>query len=392
MFSFLNLNYAFDDKTLASIALEKDDKACASETFFTAKYHEKIMKERLSMLASIAFEKDDKAWLETFTAKYREKIMKERLPILAPNALKKGDKICVLEPSRTTDYRKKTMEERLPMVVKNLEDRGFEVVIYKQSFETTPLGLGDGTEQSRADCFNKAVKDPEIKAIFAFWGGYGAMHILDKIDYEAVRENIKIVVGFSDETALELAILEKAGVITFHGPMIGASLNFKEKLCFDNLFDMLMTPKDETELHNIDDGSQFKVYKSGKCEAQVFGGNMCLIQCLIGTPYEPSYEGKILFFEEIEENDYRIHRVLWQLKLAERLDDLAGIIIGTITPAEGETEEGLLKACFDVVKDLEIPIIYNFHAGHIKNPLTLPIGSTLKIENEKVIVKGPVVQ
>lgn len=311
---------------------------------------------------------------------------------LAPNVLKKGDTVCILSTSRATDSRVKMFEQRLPYITENLEKRGFKVVVYKESFETTPLGLGDGTEQLRADLFNKAVKDPEIKAIFSFWGGYGAMHTLDKIDYKAFRENKKIFVGFSDETAVELAIFEKAGVITFHGPMVGASLNYKETKTFDNLFEILMNPKPQIELYNIDDDSPFKAYKLGVCEAQVFGGNMCLIQCLIGTPYEPSYKDKILFFEEIEENDYRIHRILWQLKLAGRLDDLAGIIIGTITPAQGETEEGLLKACFDVIKDLEVPIIYNFHAGHIKNPLTLPIGATLTIEGERVIVTGPVVR
>lgn len=314
--------------------------------------------------------------------------------ILAPHALKKGDKICILEPACAVSSKTiERVEERLPIIIENLEKRGFGVVVYKDSFRPTPLGLGDGTEQLRADLFNKAVRDPEIKAIFTFWGGYGSMHILDKIDYKVFRENRKVLVGFSDETALELAIFEKAGIITFHGPMVGASLNYKETKCFDNLFDMIMNNNDKIELCNIDDDTEFKILKKGSCEAPVFGGNMCLIQCLVGTPYEPSYKDKILFFEEVDEEDYRIHRMLWQLKLAGRLDELAGIIIGKMAPAEGETEEKLLSACFDVIKDLDIPIIYNFHAGHIKNPLTLPIGATLKIDNEKYSLSvGPVVE
>jgi len=312
--------------------------------------------------------------------------------ILAPNALKKGDTICILEVARAVRYHEKAFEERLPIIIQNLEKRGFKVVVYKECFEFTPLGLGDGTEQLRGDLFNKAVYDKEIKGIFSFWGGYGAMHILDKIDYNAFRKNKKIFAGFSDETAVELAILEKAGVVTFHAPMVGSSLNWKETLCFDNLFEILMNPKREMELCNIDDSSPFVVFKSGKCKGQVFGGNMSLIQCLIGTPYEPNYKGKILFFEEIEENDYRIHRILWQLKLSGRLRELTGIIIGKMTPTQGKTEEGILRACFDVIKDLNIPIIYNFHAGHIKNPITLPIGATLQIQDNKVVVTGSVVQ
>jgi len=312
--------------------------------------------------------------------------------ILVPKALKEGDTICVLSPCRATSFRIKLFEERISEVTKDLEQRGFNVVTYEEAFTPSPLGLGDGTERVRADLFNKAVKDPNIDAIFAIWGGYGAMHLLDKIDYEAFRENRKIFVGYSDITAISSAIFEKSGVITFHGPMMGKEPNWKETLCFDNLFDMLMNPKPQTELCNIDDKTSFKMFKSGKCDAQVFGGNMCLIQCLIGTPYEPNWKDKILFFEEIGENDYRIHRILWQLKLAGRLNEISGIIIGAITPNEGETEEGLLNACFDVMKDLKIPIIYNFHSGHIPNTLTLPIGAKLKIENEKVFITQPIVE
>ncbi|MDR0404873.1 MAG: LD-carboxypeptidase [Oscillospiraceae bacterium] len=312
--------------------------------------------------------------------------------ILVPKALKEGDTICVLSPCRATSYRIKLFKERISEITKDLEKRGFNVVVYEEAFTASPLQLGDETEQLRADLFNKAVKDPNINAIFAIWGGYGAMHLLDKIDYEAFRENRKIFVGYSDITAISSAIFEKSGIVTFHGPMMGKEPNWKETLCFNNLFDMLMNPKPQTELYNIDDNTPFKVFKSGNCEAQVFGGNMCLIQCLIGTQYEPSYKDKILFFEEIEENDYRVHRILWQLKLAGRLNEISGIIIGAITPNEGETEEGLLNACFDVMKDLKIPVIYNFHSGHIPNPLTLPIGAKLQIKNEKIIIAQPIVE
>jgi muramoyltetrapeptide carboxypeptidase len=191
--------------------------------------------------------------------------------ILVPKALKEGDTICVLSPCRTTSYRIKLFEERIFEITKDLEKRGFNVVTYEEAFTPSPLQLGDETEQLRADLFNKAVKDPDVDAIFAIWGGYGAMHILDKIDYEAFRENKKIFVGYSDITAISSAIFEKSGVVTFHGPMMGKEPNWKETLCFDNLFDMLMNPKQQTELCNIDDNTPFKAFKSGKCEAQVFG-------------------------------------------------------------------------------------------------------------------------
>ena len=176
--------------------------------------------------------------------------------------------------------------------------------------------------------------------------------------------------------------------------MVGASLNYKETKTFDNLFELIMNPKLQIELYNIDDGSPFKVYNEfnkKKCIGEIFGGNMCLIQCLIGTQYEPDYKNKILFFEEVGEAPYRIHRVLWQLKLAGRLDEVIGIVIGKITPVGGETEDSVLNACFDVLKDLEIPIIYNVHAGHIKNPLTVPIGAKTQIYGDKLSIVQPIV-
>ncbi|MDQ5983514.1 MAG: putative murein peptide carboxypeptidase [Eubacteriales bacterium SKADARSKE-1] len=312
--------------------------------------------------------------------------------LLTPSALKAGDTICILEPSRTTVSRKDILQERIPYVIKKLEERGFKVIVANESFKPTELELGDGTEQIRADAFNNAVRKPEVKAIFAFWGGYGAMHILDKIDYEAFRKNKPIFVGFSDETALLIPIFEKAGVVSFHGPMVGASFNCQETKTFDCLFDMLMNPKDLTELKNIDDDSPFKVYKDGTCEGNIIGGNLCLTQCLMGTPYQIDFKDKILFFEEVEESAYRLHRLLWQLKLSGNLEKLSGIVVGTLTPVKGESEQKLLNAAFDVLKELNIPIIYNIHAGHLKNPLTIPVGAKAKIEGNKLFITQQVVE
>ena len=152
--------------------------------------------------------------------------------ILPPHKLNAGDTICILEPSCTDGHRMSVYKSRINYVVSKLKQRGFNVIVYNDSFKTSSLGLGDSTEKLRADLFNKAVKDPKIKAIFSFWGGYGAMHTLDRIDYNAFRANRKIFVGFSDQTAIELAILEKAGVITFHGPMVGADINYNENKTF----------------------------------------------------------------------------------------------------------------------------------------------------------------
>ncbi len=141
-------------------------------------------------------------------AKCKTKSVKRDCKMLVPHILKRGDTICVISPSSSNAERIGMFNERISYIVKSLEQRGFKVEVITESLRNSQLELGDGTEQLRADLFNKAVKDPDIKAIFSIWGGYGAMHLLDKIDYEAFRKNRKIFVGFSDETAIESAILK----------------------------------------------------------------------------------------------------------------------------------------------------------------------------------------
>jgi len=308
--------------------------------------------------------------------------------ILLPHKLDLGDTVCVLELSSVFAGGRDIVENRLhEYVTKNLQDRGFKVIVKEDSFTETPTTFGDReTAQLRANLFNEAVKDPEIKAILAFWGGYGATQTLDLIDYDAFRKNRKIFVGFSDETAVELAILKRSRVITFHGPMIGSSLNHKETKTFDNLFDMLMNPKSKIELVNIDDGSSFEAKVDGEAQGIVVGGNLSLIQSLIGTKLDSDWKNKILFFEETEEGKERISRILDHFALAGKFDGLAGIIIGSLSPIEGQTEANLISVCMNHFKDLRIPVICNFHAGHIPNPLTLPIGSKIQISGNRVYV------
>lgn len=315
---------------------------------------------------------------------------KNETNIIYPNKLKKGDTIAILELSRIRKINVETFKNtRIPEIVKNLRQKGFKAKVYDESFTATNLDLGDETKQLRADIFNKAVKDPEIKAIFAFCGGSGTMQTLDKIDYDSFRQNNKIFVGFSDETAAELAILKKSGVITFHGPLLGSTLNYKKDKTFDNLIQILTNSQDKTEIYNIDDNSSFKSFNGKSGSGEICGGNLCLMQCLMGTQYCPDYENKILFFEETEGSAHGIHRILWQFKLAGILDKLSGVVIGTFSKSN---QEAMLEACFDVLKEYDFPILYNVHAGHIENPLTIPIGAKATIQNNKLIIDQPFIK
>ncbi|MCL2003094.1 MAG: LD-carboxypeptidase [Oscillospiraceae bacterium] len=308
----------------------------------------------------------------------------EGMSIVVPAALQPGDKVGIVAPANPATA------ERLELAIELLEERGFEVVVSDNIDVTTEYGLGDGSEQIRADAFNKLARDPDIKALFCLRGGYGAMHLLPLIDYEALRRNRPIIVGYSDITAMQIAILQNAGLVTFHGPML--SSNYGQDEAFDWLFDMLMNPSDEFPLKNID-GTEFSVINEGTAEGIVVGGNLTLISVLMGTEYELDLKDKVLFIEELNEAPYKLHRYIWQLKLAGKLDDAAAIVIGDILPdREYDDPEISLKVIFEALKDVTVPILYNVRAGHGANPFTIPIGATVRIEGNEITVAQSVVE
>ncbi|MCL2049140.1 MAG: LD-carboxypeptidase [Defluviitaleaceae bacterium] len=306
------------------------------------------------------------------------------LSLVIPEALKLGDKVAIVAPANSA------VMERLLLAEEFLTEKGFEVVIAENIDVHTPFGVADGNEFVRADAFNKLARDPEIKAIICLRGGYGSMHLLPYLDYEALRQNRPIFVGYSDITAMQVAILQNAGLVTFHGPMLSSNLGQEE--AFDLLFDMLMNPQAAFALTNID-GTEFSVINEGTAHGAIVGGNMTLISSLMGTPYEMDLKDKVLFIEELDEAPYRLHRYIWQLKLAGMLDEVAAIVIGDILPdREYADPEISLKVIFEALKDVTAPIIYNVRAGHDTNPFTIPIGATVRIKGSEITVIHNVVE
>ena len=304
--------------------------------------------------------------------------------IVVPAALQPGARVGIVAPANNAPA------ERLRLAVEFLESRGFEVVVADDIEVQSELGVGDGTDQMRADAFNKLARDPDVKAIFCLRGGYGSMHLLPFIDYEALRRNRPIVVGYSDITALQTAILQNAGLVTFHGPML--SSNYGQEESFDLLFKLLEEPKESFPLRNLE-GTEFSAINSGIAEGIVVGGNMTLISVLMGTPYEPDFKDKILFIEEVGEAPYKLHRYMSQLKLSGKLDGAAAIVIGDISPdREYDDPDISLKVILEVLKDVKVPIVYNVRAGHDENPITIPIGAAVKIEGRSITVTQKVVE
>ncbi len=237
-----------------------------------------------------------------------------------------------------------------------------------------------GKDEIRAKDINDMFMDDEVDAILCYKGGFGCTRIIDKIDYKLISEHPKLFIGFSDVTALLNNINQKANVPTIHG-LTGNCV--VEKKCdrksrrnyFDNIFGI-----NEKVLKNRDDSC--RIIHSGLVEAELVGGNLTLITTLLGTSYEIDMKGKILFIEDVHEEVYKIDRYLSSLRLAGKLNEVAGIICGYFTDADGDSmrEKSISYLLREYFKDLNCPIIYNFQCGHDYPYITLPIGLKVRLD------------
>lgn len=298
--------------------------------------------------------------------------------IIIPKHLEKGDTIGIIAPA---SYSKENAKYEIEYLI----NKGFKVV-YGKSFYSKWYGFG-GNDELRVQDINDMFRDDNIKAIFSIRGGYGTIRLVDKIDYNLIKKNPKIFLGYSDITTLLIAINEKTKLVTYHGPM---SSNFKNipEITEKSFEDVVINNK-EINLLKYDDS--YTIMKEGIGRGKITGGNLSLIVSTLGTEYEINTDNKILFLEETNEASYRIDRMLQQLKLAKKFDKLQGIIIGNFkNSARYDSDDMDIDEVFENnFKNLNIPIIKNFKSGHVRPFLTVPIGAIAKINtyNKEIIVE-----
>jgi muramoyltetrapeptide carboxypeptidase len=298
--------------------------------------------------------------------------------LIKPKALKLGDTIGIIAPASPT------INENIKAAEDTLIEMGFKVKLGKSPYER--YGYLSGTDSTRANDINKMFIDEEIKAIICVRGGYGTPRILDLLDYDAIKNNPKIFVGYSDITALHIAFTQKCNLVTYHGPMLSSDIikDFSE-FSKDKLFKTLMNPEPLGKISNPV-GEEIVTINGGIAEGTIIGGNLSLIVATIGTPYEIDVKGKLLFIEEIGEEPYKIDRMLNQLRLSGKLEDASGIILGDFNNCEsGKHEENLTlsQVIDDHIKPLKKPTIYNLQAGHCDPMVTLPFGVMARLDADK---------
>ncbi|MGC8595941.1 MAG: S66 peptidase family protein [Candidatus Kryptoniota bacterium] len=298
---------------------------------------------------------------------------------IKPPLLKKGDLISIVSPASPPSD-----STKIEKAVQYFEKNGFRVTVGKSAYKI--YGYLAGKDKERARDINFAFEDKRIKAIICARGGYGSPRILDMIDYQLIRKNPKIFVGYSDITALQLAIFKKTGLITFSGPMAAVEFsNGIDPVAEEFFFEIITTKASTTELKRIGDKWSRPRFK-GKSVAQgrLLGGNLSLVTSILGTGYSPDYSGSVLLMEEVAEEPYSIDRMLTQLRLAGIIKKASGFVLGQFTDCQPEevdkpnftTEQVIKKELFATGN----PVVWNFPYGHVPQKLTLPIGANVIVD------------
>src|SRR5476649_972412 len=261
--------------------------------------------------------------------------------------------------------------------------RGHELRIFPGVYERD--GYLAGSDDVRLRDLHAAFADPEIDAIFCLRGGYGTPRLLDRLDYDLLRANPKPFVGYSDITALHLAISRHAGFVTFHGPLLNADLlGDKQQPTESSFFNMLRGQMKAGSVIAHPVAYPLTTIEPGIAHGRLLGGNLSMIAATMGTPYEIEADGVILLIEDVNEPLYRIDRLLTQLRLAGTLHKLRGVLVGDVAGVDAAALALLLKQTFE---PLRIPVLAGWRSGHCEPNLTLPMGALVRLDaGNKVLV------
>ena len=300
--------------------------------------------------------------------------------LLKPGRLSLGDTVGLVAPSSPSPDPK-----AVDRAVEALERYGFKPKLGK--FARERHGFLAGYDRDRAADIMEMFTDTGVKAIFCFRGGYGSARLLNLLDYDLIRRNIKIFSGFSDITSLHSAFVKKVGMISIHAPMWNRGLQAKDVPGFTRT-SFLRTIMEAAPSGSITSGLEKRttsIVCGGMAEGPLIGGNLSVLCATIGTPFEPGFKDRILFLEDVGEKPYRLDRMLTHLLNAGVLSQVAGVAIGVNQDCE-DTEEAkeYRQSSADVFKErlsqLGVPVVMGLPFGHVEFNATLPVGARARLD------------
>lgn len=309
-----------------------------------------------------------------------------------PKPLTPGDHVAIVAPASPVESAKD-----LEGFFKRVRDLGLEPVPAPNLEKK--YGFFGGTDQERADDLNWAFSNPDIKGILPVRGGYGCSRLLHLLDYKSIKKNPKALCGYSDITALHVALSQKAGLVTYHGPVLASS----ESAFSDGYLRQALFGSGPTEFKNpgweylnpqhpeVPPSYEIRALSPGRTTGRLAGGNLTLLAALCGTPYQLEGKNKIVFFEDVKEAPYRIDRMLTQLIHSGCFKGARGIVVGQFTDCDPEEPKEGEWLVADVLKDrlapLGIPVMTGAAIGHITHKWTVPVGAMAELDADAGTLK-----
>ena len=298
------------------------------------------------------------------------------VPVLKPTAVRPGARIAVIAPASSAKA------ERVDRSIAALRGLGYEVVEGRHLRGHSPQYFS-GTVEERLEDFHLAFADPEIAAIICSRGGYGSNYLLELIDLNVIKRNPKPLFAYSDMTVLQTWLLDKTGLVSFHGPMAAGDFSHDDGVDQKSLLTAL-----SGETASLGGGEGLRMLRPGRVSGTMYGGCLSMIVSSLGTPFAAETEGKLLFLEDVQAKPYQIDRMLRQLILAGKLGGVKGIVFGEMLECTSPgADAGLLEAVIlRVLGRFEGPIAIGLRSGHVSRAnVTLPLG----IEAELVLEGEP---
>ena len=297
--------------------------------------------------------------------------------VLVPRRLKKGDLIGIICPASPVHD-----QTRIETGVRYLEGLGYRTTVGRNIWKRN--GYLAGTDDERAQDIHEMFTNRKVRGIFCARGGYGTPRLLSRINYHLIARNPKILIGYSDITALALAIWRKCRLVTYHGPMLSVDLAADvNPFAEESLWRILTSPERRATLALADE-SPTRVKYPGTATGRLIGGNLSLLVSLLGTPYMPEVRRTILFLEETGEEPYRVDRMLTQLGNAGVLSRSSGVAVGRFTdchPRDPSTPFLSLDAIMaGTAENAGRPFMTGFPIGHERRMVTVPVGIRARLD------------
>lgn len=306
--------------------------------------------------------------------------------VIKPRVLKQGDTVGLITPSTFVSD-----PDELETASRTIEYFGLKAKWGKNVKKRS--GYLGGTIEERVSDLHAMFADPEVKGVFCIRGGYGSAQLLPTIDFDLIRRNPKIFVGYSDITALHLAIGKRTGLITFHGPVaLSGFSDYTQKFYKKALFETepigsLTNPPESNKLRPR---HKLRTVRPGRARGTLTGGNLTLIATTMGTPYEIETMGRILFIEDVGEEPYSMDRMLTQLRISGKLEKAAGIVFGECAGCTSRKFDPSFTNSFtlgevvdEILGKLKIPVLAGLTIGHTEDQLTLPEGVMAMLDADK---------